>query len=151
CRAWRACFRASAWHARRGKRDACQYRSAAQTSHTRLHGGGQMMVTPGITVFLREQPDLVAGQRVGLVASAASIDENLTGSADLRHAHPDVQLVALFGPEHGLRGSAQAGDHVSTYTDPRTGLPVYSLYGETQRPTAAMLEGIDTLIYDLQD
>lgn len=109
------------------------------------------MVTPGITVFLREQPDLVAGQRVGLVASAASIDENLTGSADLLHAHPDVQLVALFGPEHGLRGSAQAGDHVSTYTDPRTGLPVYSLYGETQRPTAAMLEGIDTLIYDLQD
>lgn len=109
------------------------------------------MVIPGITVLLRERPELIAGQRLGLIMSASSVDADLVSSADLLHAHSGAQLAALFGPEHGLRGVAQAGDHVTTYNDPRTGLPVYSLYGETQRPTAPMLEGIDTLVYDLQD
>ena len=64
---------------------------------------------------------------------------------------PNVELVALFGPEHGVRGDAHAGDHVGNQTDPVTGLPVYSLYGKTRKPTPEMLRGIDVLVYDIQD
>ena len=108
-------------------------------------------VYPGIDVLLEQQIDLVAGKRVGLVANPSSVDGKLTSSVDRLWRHPSVELVALFGPEHGVRGSAQAGDPVSSAVDPQTGLPVYSLYGDTKKPTAAMLEGVDVLVYDLQD
>lgn len=110
-----------------------------------------MTVLPGIDILLSEQIALVGGKRVGLVASPSSVDHALTGSIERLRQHPQVQLAALFGPEHGVRGSAQAGDHVSTYTDPLTGVPVYSLYGVTQKPTPEMLAGLDALLFDLQD
>lgn len=110
-----------------------------------------MTVYPGIDVLLNKQADLIAGQRIGLVASPSSIDQSFSSSIERLRQHPAAELVALFGPEHGVRGSAQAGDHVTHFVDTVTGLPVYSLYGDTKKPTPEMLEGIDTLMYDLQD
>src|SRR5690625_6436725 len=66
---------------------------------------------------------------------------------DRIHQHPDIELVALFGPEHGIRGTADAGEHVDDSIDEQTGVTVYSLYGQTNRPTAEMLEGVDVLIF----
>ncbi len=110
-----------------------------------------MTVRPGIDVLLSEQSALISGQRIGLIASPSSVDSELTSSIERLRQHPGARLAALFGPEHGVRGSAQAGDHVETYADPLTGVPVYSLYGETQKPTPDMLHGLDALVYDLQD
>lgn len=87
--------------------------------------------------------------RIGLVAAAASTDRNLVSVADRLYKHPGINLTALFGPEHGLRGAAQAGEHVGEAVDPALGLPVYSLYGQTYRPTPEMLRNVDTLIIDL--
>ena len=110
-----------------------------------------MRVRLGLESLLAERLDLIAGRRVGLVASPSSVDQALTSTVTGLHQHPRVNLVALFGPEHGLRGEAQAGEPVSTYSDPVTGLPVYSLYGDTQKPTPEMLRDVDVLIFDLQD
>lgn len=105
----------------------------------------------GLNVFLEQQLNLVAGKRVGLIACPSSVDHQLRSSVERIYAHPDVNLVALFGPEHGLRGDAQAGNHVSTYRDALTNLPVHSLYGATRKPTPEMLQDLDVIIIDLQD
>lgn len=105
----------------------------------------------GLEVFLESQLDLVAGKRVGLVACPSSVDRRLRSSVERLHAHPDIDLVALFGPEHGIRGDAQAGAKVDSTVDPLTQLPVHSLYGKTQRPSPAMLRDLDAIIIDLQD
>ena len=105
----------------------------------------------GLEVLLESRLDLVAGKRVGLVACPSSVDRHLRSSVELLHEHPDINLVALFGPEHGIRGDAQAGAKVDSAIDPLTQLPVHSLYGKTQRPTAEMLRDLDTIIIDLQD
>jgi uncharacterized protein YbbC (DUF1343 family) len=110
-----------------------------------------MSVRLGLDVLLEQQTALIAGKRVGLIASASSTDAALISSVERLHQHPAVRLRALFGPEHGLRGDAQAGQHVTAATDPLTGLPVYSLYGDTKKPTPAMLDGLDALLFDLQD
>ena len=88
----------------------------------------------GLEVLLESRLDLVAGKRVGLVACPSSVDRHLRSSVELLHQHPDINLVALFGPEHGIRGDAQAGAKVDSAIDPLTQLPVHSLYGQTQRP-----------------
>ena len=108
-----------------------------------------MTVKLGLEVLLEQRPDLLAGRRVGLVAGASSVDARLVSSVERLRCH--VNLTTLFGPEHGLRGEAQAGQHVTNYTDPLTGLPVYSLYGDTQMPTPDMLRDVDALVFDLQD
>ncbi len=105
----------------------------------------------GVEVLLEQQISLLAGKRIGLVTNHTGVDSQLRSTADLLHQHPQIGLAALFGPEHGVRGAAPAGEHVASGTDPVTGLPVYSLYGETRRPTKDMLAGIDTLVYDIQD
>lgn len=110
-----------------------------------------MTVRIGLEALLTDRTELVAGRRVGLVASASSVDAALVSSVERLRQHRAVNLRALFGPEHGLRGDAQAGEHVSAYTDRLTGLPVYSLYGETRKPTPEMLAGLDALLFDLQD
>lgn len=92
-----------------------------------------------------------AGQRAGLITNHTGLDRTLRRNVDLLRDHSDVTLVALFSPEHGLWGEIQAGVHVDGQTDARTGLPVYSLYGETHQPTPAMLHGLDLLIFDIQD
>jgi uncharacterized protein YbbC (DUF1343 family) len=89
--------------------------------------------------------------RVGLITNATGVNKHLVSNIDLLHAAENVQLVALFGPEHGVRGDINAGDYVETYIDERTGITVFSVYGSTRKPTPEMLEGIDILVYDIQD
>ncbi len=105
----------------------------------------------GIEVLLEDRLDLLRGKRVGLVTNATGLDSRLRSDVDRFAAHPDFRLVALFGPEHGVRGDVQAGDHVASSRDAATGLPVHSLYGEHREPAPAMLEGIDVLVFDIQD
>lgn len=88
---------------------------------------------------------------MGLVTNPTGVDSHLVSDIDILHNAPNVQLVALYGPEHGVRGSAHAGDAVAGNTDERTHLPVYSLFGKTRVPTDSMLQGIDVLVYDIQD
>ena len=94
------------------------------------------------------------GARAGLVANPTTVDHRLRHAADLLHAHPDVDLRVLFGPEHGIRGAAQDMIEVAAGRDPVTGLPEVSLYGttfESLSPTPAQLAEIDVLVFDVQD
>ncbi|HLS91544.1 MAG TPA: DUF1343 domain-containing protein [Limnochordia bacterium] len=108
-------------------------------------------VRPGIDVLLDSRLDLVQGRRVGLVTNHAGVDQKCRSTVDLLWTHPGVRLAALFGPEHGLRGNAQAGVTVSDSVDERTGLPVYSLYGSTKKPSPDSISSLDALILDLPD
>ncbi|WP_283153518.1 exo-beta-N-acetylmuramidase NamZ family protein [Guptibacillus hwajinpoensis] len=105
----------------------------------------------GVEVLLEDQKELIEGKSVGLITNPTGVDQELNSIVDLLHNDSDVDLKALYGPEHGVRGSAQAGEYVEYYTDEETGLPVYSLYGSTKKPTPEMLEGIDVLLFDIQD
>lgn len=105
----------------------------------------------GVEVLLNEQKHLIEGKRVGLITNPTGVDQELNSIVDLLHNDPDVELTALYGPEHGVRGSAQAGEYVEYYIDEKTGLPVYSLYGQTKKPTPEMLENVDVLLFDIQD
>ena len=105
----------------------------------------------GVEVLLKEQKDLIEGKRVGLITNPTGVDQNLNSIVDLLYNDPDVELTALYGPEHGVRGDAQAGQYVEYYIDEVTGLPVYSLYGKTRKPTPEMLENVDVLVFDIQD
>ena len=110
-----------------------------------------MTTLSGLDVFLESGADLVAGKSVGLLACPSSVDGQLRSSIECLHRHSDVNLVALFGPEHGVRGDAQAGSPVASDIDAITGLPVYSLYGETHAPKTDMLQDIDVILIDLPD
>jgi uncharacterized protein YbbC (DUF1343 family) len=106
----------------------------------------------GIERLLTEQIDLVRGARVGLICNQASVDHSFQHAADLFHAHPDINLVALFGPQHGIRGDVQDNMVETAHgVDTKTGLPVHSLYSETREPTEEMLRDVDILVFDLQD
>jgi uncharacterized protein YbbC (DUF1343 family)/CubicO group peptidase (beta-lactamase class C family) len=109
------------------------------------------VVLTGIDVLMRQRMDVLHGRKVGLVTNATGRDIEGRSSIDVLHAEPAWRLVALFSPEHGIRGDADAGQAIDSSTDQRTGLPIYSLYGATTRPTDAMLRGVDTLVYDIQD
>lgn len=111
---------------------------------------GQRLLT-GLEVALAEGLSSLRGGSAGLITNHTAVDRELRSTVDLLHASENVHLTALFGPEHGVRGDAQAGVKVGTTVDQRTGLPVHSLYGETQRPTPEMLRGLDALIFDIQD
>lgn len=109
-----------------------------------------MSVKTGLQALLADQQALLRGRRVGLVAHPAAVLPDLTAAVDaLRQA--GVRLTALFGPEHGFGGAAADGLSVPDAVDPRTGLPVYSLYGPVKEPTAAMLAEVDVLVFDMQD
>lgn len=108
-------------------------------------------VKTGIEVLKSQDFKALNGLRVGLVTNPTGVDNNLQSDIDILAAAPNVKLVALFGPEHGLRGSAHAGSAVGNNSDPETGLPVYSLYGRNRMPSPEMLKGIDVLVYDIQD
>ncbi|MBE3583852.1 MAG: DUF1343 domain-containing protein [Limnochordaceae bacterium] len=105
----------------------------------------------GIDRLLGDQFSLIAGKRVGLITNQTGRGRDGQHDADRLAADKRVQLVALFSPEHGFRGDEPPGAYVASYVDPVLHLPVYSLYGPTQRPTAAMLRGIDVLLFDIQD
>jgi len=108
-------------------------------------------VRPGIEVLLSDSLTLVKGRRVGLITNHTGIDHRRRPTIDLLAARTDLRLVALFSPEHGIRGTARPGEKILGGTDERTGLPIHSLYGATRQPTPEMLRGIDVLLFDMQD
>ena len=118
-----------------------------------LLAGGLLhaQVYTGIDMLERYGFEELRGKRVGLVTNPSGVDRNLRSTIDILHDAPEVNLVALFGPEHGVRGDVYAGGHVASGKDPATGLPVYSLYGDTRQPTPQMLKDIDVMVYDIQD
>lgn len=108
-------------------------------------------VRTGIEILRANNFRQLEGKRIGLITNPTGIDSHFQSTIDILFQAPKVQLVALFGPEHGVRGDVYAGDKVDNRSDSRTGLPVYSLYGATRKPTQEMLKGIDALVYDIQD
>ena len=132
-------------------------------------------VRPGIEVFLANLPDFVKGKRIGLLTNPTGVGVDLRSTAELLKALPAIRLAALYGPEHGVRGNAQAGEYVPFYLDDKFGIPVFSLYGQSMKPDpgmlkkideymrsfdtkdagklpeTAMVKDIDVLIYDIQD
>ena len=109
------------------------------------------VVKTGIEVLRDRGFDILIGKRVGLVTNPSGVDRYLNSTVDILYNAPGVKLVALYGPEHGVRGDVYAGGKVADTKDEATGLPVYSLYGSTRKPTPEMLEGIDVMVYDIQD
>jgi uncharacterized protein YbbC (DUF1343 family) len=105
----------------------------------------------GNEVLAEHQFRELTGKRIGLITNPSGVNRRLETTIDVLRRAPGVQLVALFGPEHGIYGDIPAGDKVESRIDPRTGLTVHSLYGATRKPTPAMLRGLDALVYDLQD
>ena len=106
----------------------------------------------GVEKLLEENVSLLRGARVGLICNQASVDHKLRHAADILYEHRDVQLRALFGPQHGIRGDVQDNMIETAHTvDHQTGLPIHSLYSETRKPTEAMLNDLDVLIFDMQD
>lgn len=106
---------------------------------------------PGIETLRDSGFAQLNGKRVGLITNPTGVDNNLKSTVDILHEAAGVNLVALFGPEHGVRGDVHAGDTVGNSIDAATGVKVYSLYGKTYKPTKEMLKDIDVLIYDIQD
>ena len=108
-------------------------------------------VITGIENLKQSDFKILEGKKVGLITNATGVDSKLKSTIDILFEAKNLDLVALFGPEHGVRGDFAAGDKIETYIDPGTNLPVYSLYGKTRKPTYDMLKGIDVLVYDIQD
>ena len=105
----------------------------------------------GIDHFLESYLHLVEGKRVGLVTNLTGVNAQLQSTIDLFYAHPAIQLTALYGPEHGIRGDVHAGEKIESFIDEVTQLPVHSLYGETRKPTPDTLKDVDVIVFDLQD
>ena len=108
-------------------------------------------VVPGIEVLLSDSLHLIKGKRVGLLTNHSGRDRKGTSTIDLLFKAPGVKLTALYGPEHGIRGIAKAGEKISSTVDSATGVKVYSLYGDVESPTADMLKDVDVVLYDIQD
>lgn len=114
-----------------------------------LTAGAQ--VKPGIEVLRDNSFASLQGKRVGLITNPTGVDNNLVSTVDILANAPGVKLVGLYAPEHGVRGDVHAGDKVDGSVDKATGVPVYSIYGKTLKPTPEMLKDVDVLIYDIQD
>lgn len=105
----------------------------------------------GLDIFLEEEYKAFKGNRIGLVTNMTGVNNELVPSIDLFHEHPDIHLCALYAPEHGIRGDAKEGEEVTSFVDPYTNVPVYSLYGESKKPSKDMLDLVDVVLFDLQD
>jgi uncharacterized protein YbbC (DUF1343 family) len=112
---------------------------------------GEKIVVLGVENFLQNHLHLVKNKKVGLITNPSGVDRKLRNTADEFFKHPDVNLTALFGPEHGIRGAIYAGEKISDEVDPLTKLPVISLYGKDRKPTEEMLQDVDVLMIDIQD
>jgi uncharacterized protein YbbC (DUF1343 family) len=109
-------------------------------------------ITLGLENLLSEKTDLLKGLRVGLICNPSTVDHQYRHASDLFYSHPEINLTALYGPQHGIRGETQ--DNMiewDGFPDPRTGVMAYSLYGEFREPTEGMLRNVDALIFDIQD
>jgi uncharacterized protein YbbC (DUF1343 family) len=108
-------------------------------------------VTLGDDAFLAGGWRELGDRCIGIVTNASGVTSSGENFVDAVRRQGHICVRALFAPEHGLRGNRPAGAYVASYTDEKTGLPVYSLYGATRHPTAAMLDGVDVLVFDIQD
>lgn len=108
-------------------------------------------VRPGIEVLLADSIHLVRGLRAGLITNHTGIDSRGVPSIDRLKDADGIELVALFSPEHGIRGTERGGELIAGGIDARTGLPIHSLYGDTRKPTPEMLDGLEVLLFDIQD
>ncbi|MHB9055032.1 MAG: exo-beta-N-acetylmuramidase NamZ family protein [Paludibacteraceae bacterium] len=108
-------------------------------------------IKTGIEVLKASNFKVLEGKRVGLITNATGVDNHLKSTVDILSEAPNVKLVALYAPEHGVRGDIYAGDKVEDTKDSKTGIPVYSLYGRKRELFAGMMKGIDVLVYDIQD
>ncbi|MBD5234255.1 MAG: DUF1343 domain-containing protein [Bacteroidales bacterium] len=108
-------------------------------------------VKPGVEVLRDNGFAQLQGKRVGLITNPSGVDNQLKSTVDILAEAPGVKLVGLYAPEHGVRGDVHAGDNVENAVDPATGVPVYSIYGKTHKPTPEMLKDVDVLLYDIQD
>ncbi len=108
-------------------------------------------VKTGIEVLRESGFDQLKNKKVGLITNPTGVDSDLKTTIDILYEAKEVDLVALFGPEHGVRGDVNAGEKITSGIDKKTGIPVYSLYGKTRKPTKDMLKNIDVLVYDIQD
>ena len=114
--------------------------------------GSTAPVRPGIEVFLSDVPSQIRGKRIGLITNHAGIDRTGASDIDLIAARSDLKLVALFAAEHGIRGSAAAGEKVADDRDEKSGVPIFSLYrAEDRGPSPEMLKDVDALVYDLPE
>lgn len=111
----------------------------------------KIRIKTGIEVLKSKKFAPLRGKRIGLITNPTGVDNQLRSTVDLLYHAPGVKLVALFGPEHGVRGNQHAGDKVDDNRDSVTGLPVYSLYGKNRKASPEMLKGLDALVYDIQD
>ena len=109
------------------------------------------IVKPGIEVLEARGFDVLQGKKIGLLTNPSGVDRQLRSTIDILFQAPGVRLVRLFGPEHGVRGDAHAGDATADITDAATGLKCYSLYGKYRQPSQEMLQGLDAVVYDIQD
>jgi uncharacterized protein YbbC (DUF1343 family) len=116
----------------------------------RAQGAGSRVRT-GIEVLLSDSIHLIRGKRVGLITNHTGVGPDGRSSIDLLFRAPGVRLTALYGPEHGIRGVARAGDKIASSVDSATGVPVYSLYGDTRVPTPEMVKDVDVLLFDIQE
>ncbi len=105
----------------------------------------------GSKVLMESKRELVEGKKVGLVTNQSGVDSRGRSTKELLWEADEIELAALYAPEHGLDGKAAAGEYVESYEHEKYEIPVYSLYGETRRPTEEMLSDIDLLLYDIQD
>ncbi len=105
----------------------------------------------GIDVLMSEQLDLIKSKRVGVITNQTGVDAQGNHIIDLLHQSSGVELAALFGPEHGIRGDIEGGYEIKSKVDSKTGVPIISIYGKIKKPTPEMLENIDVIIFDIQD
>ncbi len=109
------------------------------------------VVKTGIEVLKNSDFSQLQNKNIGLITNQTGLDNKLVSTVDIFHNSENLNLVALFAPEHGVRGTHSAGSYINSYVDERTQLPVYSLYGKTRKPSKEMLNEIDVLVYDIQD
>ncbi|MDO4793157.1 MAG: DUF1343 domain-containing protein [Filifactor alocis] len=105
----------------------------------------------GNEVLFTDFEHLINGKKIGLVTNQTGVNSKGESTVDKFYNHPSARLVAAYSPEHGLDGKTKAGAYVMSYTDTKRNLPVYSLYGKTRKPSKQMLEGVDVLVFDMQD
>ena len=131
---------------------ACQTRQTQAASEpSGVSSPAPPKVKTGLEVWIKNGFAPFQGKRIGLVTNPTGVNSELRSSIDLLANSKAIKLVALFGPEHGVRGDVPAGVYTANSTDPSTGIPVYALYGATRKPTAAMLKNVDVLVFDIQD
>ena len=131
---------------------ACSSTASDPSGQNLATAASRDVVVPGIETWLADLPSSMRGARVGLITNHTGIDRERTPDIDLIADHPDLDLVALMAPEHGIRGNIPPGVKVSDEVDEKTGVPIYSLYlAEDRGPTPEMLKDVDVIVYDLQE